>query len=127
MSQAQQGLDGLFTALANHSELIAQAYFTGAVYKDDQNQRALNQLKQLKILVTHSADGYRIAGRLSELIDSALSSDRIRRLDTDWQVGLKHWNNKWACIRMPWMKIGQTIAKIILWNLNAWFSIYPIP
>ena len=83
MSQAQQGLDRLFTALANHSELIAQAYFTGAVYKDNQNQRALNQLKQLKILVTHSADGYRIAGRLSQFIDSALSSDRIRRLDTD--------------------------------------------
>ena len=69
--------------MANHSELIAQAYFNGAVYKDSQNQRALNQLKQLKILVTHSADGYRIAGRLSQFIDSALSSDRIRRLDTD--------------------------------------------
>jgi hypothetical protein len=76
-------LERVFKALANHSELIAQAYFTGAVYKDSQNQRALNQLKQLKILVTHGADGYRIAGRLSQFIDSALSSDRIRRLDTD--------------------------------------------
>ena len=83
MSQAGQSLERLFKALANHSELIAQAYFTGAVYKDSQNQRALNQLKQLKILVTHSADSYRIAGRLSQFIDSALSSDRIRRLDTD--------------------------------------------
>ena len=83
MSQAGQSLERLFKALANHSELIAQAYFTGAVYKDSQNQRALNQLKQLKILVTHSEDGYRIAGRLSQFIDSALSSDRIRRLDTD--------------------------------------------
>jgi hypothetical protein len=83
LSQSQQGLERLFKALANHGELIAQAYFTGAVYKDSQNQRTLNQLKQLKILVTHSADGYRIAGRLSQFIDSALSSDRIRRLDTD--------------------------------------------
>jgi hypothetical protein len=83
LSQAGQSLERLFKALANHSELIAQAYFTGAVYKDSQNQRALNQLKQLKILVTHGADGYRIAGRLSQFIDSALSSDRIRRLDTD--------------------------------------------
>jgi hypothetical protein len=83
LSQAGQSLERLFKALANHSELIAQAYFTGAVYRDGQNQRALNQLKQLKILVTHGADGYRIAGRLSQFIDSALSSDRIRRLDTD--------------------------------------------
>jgi len=83
LSQSQQGLERLFKALANNCELIAQAYFTGVVYKDSQNQRALNQLKQLKILVTHSADGYRITGRLSQFIDSALSSDRIRRLDTD--------------------------------------------
>lgn len=83
MSQSQQGLERLFKALANHSELIAEAYFTGVVYKDNQNQRALNQLKQLKVLVNHDADGYRIAGRLTQFLDSALSSDRVRRLDTD--------------------------------------------
>lgn len=83
MSQAEQGLERLFKALANHSDLIARAYFNGTVYRDSQNQRALNQLKQLKVLVNHSEDGYRIAGRLSQFIDNALSSDRIRRLDTD--------------------------------------------
>ncbi|MDO9268570.1 MAG: hypothetical protein Q7T96_05605 [Methylobacter sp.] len=83
MSQSQQGLERLFKALANHSDLIAEAYFTGVVYKDNQNQRALNHLKQLKVLVNHDADGYRIAGRLTQFIDSALSSDRVRRLDTD--------------------------------------------
>lgn len=83
MSQSQQGLERLFKALASHSELIAEAYFTGVVYKDNQNQRVLNQLKQLKVLVNHNADGYRIAGRLTQFIDSALSSDRVRRLDTD--------------------------------------------
>lgn len=83
MSQSQQGLERLFKALANHSDLIAEAYFTGVVYKDNQNQRALNHLKQLKVLVNHEADGYRIAGRLTQFIDSALSSDRVRRLDTD--------------------------------------------
>jgi hypothetical protein len=83
LSQSQQGLDRLFKALANHSELIAEAYFNGAVYKNDQNQRALNQLKQLKVLVNHNTDGYRVAGRLTQFIDSALSSDRVRRLDTD--------------------------------------------
>ncbi|MEE9396221.1 MAG: hypothetical protein V3V31_04335 [Methylococcales bacterium] len=83
MSQVQQGLNRLFKALANNSELIAQAYYKGVVYKDSQNQRALNQLKQLKVLVNHSEDGYRISGRLSQFIDSALSSDRVRRLDTD--------------------------------------------
>ena len=83
MSQSQQGLERLFKALASHSELIAQAYFTGVLYKDSQNQRALNQLKQLKVLVNHNEDGYRLTGRLSQFIDSALSSDRVRRLDTD--------------------------------------------
>ena len=83
MSQSQQSLERLFKALSNNCELIAQAYFTGVVYKNSQNQRALNQLKQLKILVNHNDAGYRIAGRLSQFIDSALSSDRIRRLDTD--------------------------------------------
>jgi hypothetical protein len=83
LSQAGQGLERLFKAMASHSELIAEAYFNGVVYKDNQNQRVLNQLKQLKILVNHDADGYRIAGRLSQFIDSALSSDRVRRLDTD--------------------------------------------
>ncbi len=83
MSQSQQGLERLFKALASHSELIAEAYFTGVVYKDNQNQRALNQLKQLKVLVNHDADGYRIVGRLTQFLDSALSSDRVRRLDTD--------------------------------------------
>ncbi len=83
MSQSQQGLERLFKALANHSDLIAEAYFTGVVYKDNQNQRALNHLKQLKVLVNHDPDCYRIAGRLTQFIDSALSSDRVRRLDTD--------------------------------------------
>lgn len=83
MSQSQQGLERLFKALANHSDLIAEAYFTGVVYKNNQNQRALNHLKQLKVLVNHDADCYRIAGRLTQFIDRALSSDRVRRLDTD--------------------------------------------
>lgn len=83
MSQAGQGLERLFKALAAHSELIAEAYYNGVVYKDNQNQRVLNQLKQLKILVNYDADSYRVAGRLGQFIDSALSSDRVRRLDTD--------------------------------------------
>ncbi|MBL6986319.1 MAG: hypothetical protein ISR72_04595 [Methylobacter sp.] len=83
MSQSHQGLERLFKALANHSELLAEAYFNGVVYRDNQNQRVLNQLKQLKVLVNHSADGYRIAGRMAQFLDSALSSDRVRRLDTD--------------------------------------------
>ena len=83
MSQSQQSLECLFKALSNNCDLISQAYFAGVAYKNSQNQRALNQLKQLKILVNHNDAGYRIAGRLSQFIDSALSSDRIRRLDTD--------------------------------------------
>ncbi len=83
MSQAEQSLERLFKALANHSDLIAKAYFNGTVYSDSQNQRTLNQLKQFKVLVDHGDDGFRIAGRLSQFLDSALSSDRIRRLDTD--------------------------------------------
>ncbi len=83
MKSSDPGLSRLLKAMANHSELIANAYYQGVVYKDKQNQRALNQLKQLKVLVNHSEDGYRIAGRLSQFIDSALSSDRVRRLDTD--------------------------------------------
>ncbi len=83
MSQSAAGIDRLFKALANHSELIAEAYLQGVVYQDNGNQRALNQLRQLKILVKHSEDGYRISGRLSQFIDHALSSDRVRRLDTD--------------------------------------------
>ena len=82
MIQAQ-GLERLFKAMANHSDLIAKAYYDGVVYKDSKNQRALNQLKQLKILVNHSVDGYRISARLGQFVDSALSSDRLRRLDTD--------------------------------------------
>lgn len=83
MNQAGQGLERLLKMLSNQHELIAQAYFNGVVYKDNQNQRAINQLKQLKILVNHSEDSYRISGRLGSFIDSALSSDRVRRLDTD--------------------------------------------
>ncbi|NOQ64433.1 MAG: hypothetical protein GQ582_07965, partial [Methyloprofundus sp.] len=78
-----QGLERLFKAMATHSELIATAYYEGVIYKDKKNQRALNQLKQLKILVSHSVDGYRISARLGQFVDSALSSDRLRRLDTD--------------------------------------------
>ena len=82
MSQAQ-GLERLLKALANHSELITQAYYEGVVYKHSKNHRALNQLKQLKVLVSHGVDGYRISGRVGQFFDSALSSDRLRRLDTD--------------------------------------------
>jgi hypothetical protein len=83
LSQAEQSMERLFRALANHSDLIAKAYFNGTIYSDRQNQRTLNQLKQLKVLVDHGDDGFRISGRLSQFLDSALSSDRIRRLDTD--------------------------------------------
>lgn len=69
--------------MANNSDLVAKAYYEGVIYKDSKNQRGLNQLKQLKILVKHSVDGYRISGRLGQFVDSALSSDRLRRLDTD--------------------------------------------
>jgi len=78
-----QGVERLLKALATHSDLIAQTYYEGVIYKDSKNQRALNQLKQLKILVKQGVDGYRISGRLGQFVDNALSSDRIRRLDTD--------------------------------------------
>ncbi len=83
MNPASTGLDRLFKALAKHYDLISEAYFKGVVYRNKQNERALNQLRQLKILAKHSEDGYRISGRLSHFIDNALSSDRVRRLDTD--------------------------------------------
>lgn len=104
MSQAGQGLDRLFKALANHSQLIAEAYFQGVVYKDSQNQRALNQLKQLKVLVNHSEDGYRIAGRLSQFIDSALSSDRVRRLDTDLASWIETLEQQIGLYQDAWME-----------------------
>ncbi|NOT84155.1 MAG: hypothetical protein HOP02_05075 [Methylococcaceae bacterium] len=83
MNQAGQGLDRLFKTLANHSDLISEAYFNGVVLKNNQTQQALNKLKQLKVLVNHDDDSYRVAGRLSQFIDNALSSERVRRLDTD--------------------------------------------
>jgi hypothetical protein len=45
--------------------------------------RALNQLKQFKVLSNHGDEGYRLSTRLSQFIDGALNSDRMRRLDTD--------------------------------------------
>jgi hypothetical protein len=107
LNPAAQGLERLFKTLANHSELISQAYFSGVIYRDNQNERALNQLKQLKLLVKYSEDGYRLSGRFSQFIDSAISSDRARRLDTDlasWietleqQIGL--YQDAWTENRM---------------------------
>ena len=50
------------------------------VYKDNQNQRVLNQLKQLKVLVNHNPIATVSPGGLSQFIDSALSSDRVSAL-----------------------------------------------
>lgn len=69
--------------MAHHSDLVAEAYFSGSVQSDADNQRALNQLKQLKVLSNHGGEGYRLSTRLSQFIDGALNSDRMRRLDTD--------------------------------------------
>lgn len=83
MNHTGQGLERLLKTLANHSELIGEAYFNGVVLKNNQNQNILNKLKQLKVLVNHDEDSYRVAGRLGQFIDNALSSERVRRLDTD--------------------------------------------
>jgi len=69
--------------MAQHGDLIAEAYFNGSVQSGGDNQRALNQLKQLKILSHRGQEGYRLSTRLSQFIDGALNSDRMRRLDTD--------------------------------------------
>jgi hypothetical protein len=73
----------LLQAMAQHGDLIAEAYFNGSVQSGGDNQRALNQLKQLKILSHRGQEGYRLSTRLSQFIDGALNSDRMRRLDTD--------------------------------------------
>jgi hypothetical protein len=83
MSADPTALHRLFQTLAQHAGIIAQAYFGGSVQPDEDNTRALNQLKQLKVLAHHGADGYRLSTRLSQFLDSALNSDRLRRLDTD--------------------------------------------
>lgn len=83
MSADKTGLHRLFQALAQHSDLIAQAYFGGSIEPDAANQRALNQLKQLKVLASHGGQGFRLSARLSQFLDGALNSDRMRRLDTD--------------------------------------------
>jgi hypothetical protein len=82
LSADKTSLHRLLQALAQHGDVVAEAYFGGSVRPDGDNQRALNQLKQLKVLAYHG-DGYRISARLSQFLDSALNSDRLRRLDTD--------------------------------------------
>ncbi len=76
-------LHRLLQAMAQHGDLIAQAYFGGSIDAGPENQRALNQLKQLKVLANYGGEGYRLSARLSQFIDGALNSDRMRRLDTD--------------------------------------------
>ena len=83
MSGDQSGLRRLFQALAQHSDVLAEAYFGGVVEATEANQRALNQLKQLKVLVNHGGQGFRLSARLGQFLDGALNSDRMRRLDTD--------------------------------------------
>jgi|WetSurSiteA1Bulk_404760.scaffolds.fasta_scaffold01526_5 hypothetical protein len=76
-------LERLLKSLANHSDLIASAYSYGHISKDGKNERALNQLHQQKILVKRDEENYRLTAQLSQFLDYALSSERIRRLDTD--------------------------------------------
>lgn len=83
MSGDKTSLHRLLQAMAQHGDLIAEAYFNGSVQSCGDNQRALNQLKQLKILSYRGQEGYRLSTRLSQFIDGALNSDRMRRLDTD--------------------------------------------
>lgn len=102
MNPSAAGVERLFKTLANHSDLIAEAYFQGIVYQDEQNQRALNQLRQLKVLVKQGEDGYRIAGRLNQFLDHALSSDRIRRLDTDLASWIETLEQQISLYRDAW-------------------------
>lgn len=83
MNGDKTSLHRLLQAMAQHGDLIAEAYFNGSVQSGGDNQRALNQLKQLKILSHRGQEGYRLSTRLSQFIDGALNSDRMRRLDTD--------------------------------------------
>jgi len=83
LSGDKTGLHRLLQTLAQHSELVAEAYFGGVVEPDETNQRALNQLKQLKVLASHGGQGFRLSPRLGQFLDGALNSDRMRRLDTD--------------------------------------------
>ena len=83
MSGDKTSLHRLFQALAQHSDLVAEAYFGGGVEPSEANQRALNQLKQLKVLANHGGQGFRLSARLGQFLDGALNSDRMRRLDTD--------------------------------------------
>jgi hypothetical protein len=83
LSGDKTALHRLFQALAQHGDLLAEAYFNGSVQADADNGRALNQLKQLRVLANHGGEGYRLSARLSQFLDGALNSDRLRRLDTD--------------------------------------------
>jgi hypothetical protein len=83
LSRDKTTLHRLLQAMAHHADWVAEAYFNGSVQSDADNQRALNQLKQLKVLSNHGGEGYRLSTRLSQFIDGALNSDRMRRLDTD--------------------------------------------
>lgn len=107
MSQSSVGLERLFKALAIHSDLLAEAYLQGMVYQDDRNQRALNQLRQLKVLVKQGEDGYRIAGRLNLFLDHALSSDRVRRLDTDLASWIETLEQQISLYRDAWSENRQ--------------------
>ena len=101
MSQSA-ALERLFKLLANHVEIIDEAYSKGVVYPSAQNQRSLNQLRQLKILAKHGEDGYRIAVRLNQFLDHALSSDRVRRLDTDLASWIETLEQQISLYRDAW-------------------------
>jgi hypothetical protein len=86
---SRDGVKHLVGRLANHQDLVSQAYYNGELIKDEDNARGIELLQQHKVFIPRGEDAYTLHTTLRRFLDAALNIERLYGIGSDLGVAFE--------------------------------------
>jgi hypothetical protein len=85
----RDGVGRLIGRLINHQHLVSQAYYNGALIKDEENARGIDLLQQYKVFIPRGEEAYTLHTAFRRFLDAALNIERLYGIGSDLGVAFE--------------------------------------
>lgn len=89
---SRDGIRNLIGRLANHQDLVSQAYYNGELVRDEENTRGIDILQKHKVLIPRGKEAYSLHTTLRRFLDASLNIERIYGIGSDLGAALERLN-----------------------------------
>lgn len=82
--QRINGVEHILSRLKEHSQIISEVYYQGAISKDEDNARRISILQQHRVLIPRDGQTYVIHPKFREFLNIALNKERLYSIQMNY-------------------------------------------